>query len=138
MTKVDFYIINDGNALARHHLACRIVHKAYSLGNKVHVHTGSSEEARQIDSLLWTFRDQSFIPHEIEPDDDTAPVTVGCDWEPRSAEVLINLAGEVPLFFSRFERVAEVVDQATESRPAGLARYRFYKDRGYELHDHKM
>ncbi|MGI9302441.1 MAG: DNA polymerase III subunit chi [Gammaproteobacteria bacterium] len=138
MTKVDFYIINDGNALARYFLACRIVHKAYNAGNRIHVHTGSPEDARQVDSLLWTFRDQSFVPHEIEPEHDHAPVTVGHDWEPRSTDVLINLASEVPIFFSRFERVAEVVDRATESRPAALERYRFYKDRGYELHDHKM
>ncbi|MEJ2644677.1 MAG: DNA polymerase III subunit chi, partial [Gammaproteobacteria bacterium] len=53
-------------------------------------------------------------------------------------DVLINLAAEVPLFFSRFERVAELIGNNEENKQQGRQRYRFYKDRGYTLDTHNL
>ena len=55
-----------------------------------------------------------------------------------SSQVLINLAAEVPLFFSRFERVAELVDEDDGVRRSGRSRYTFYKERGYPLRTHEI
>ncbi len=52
--------------------------------------------------------------------------------------MLINLAAEVPLFFSRFERVAELVNEQADTRSQGRARYSFYRERGYPLHTHEI
>jgi DNA polymerase-3 subunit chi len=52
--------------------------------------------------------------------------------------VLINLAAEVPEFFSRYERVAEVVDADAVRREQSRERYRFYRDRGYKLNTHQV
>jgi DNA polymerase-3 subunit chi len=52
------------------------------------------------------------------------------------AAVLVNLHPEPPAFFSRFERLAEVVGADDEQLAAGRARYRFYRERGYELKSH--
>ena len=66
-------------------------------------------------------------------------VTIGHDWEPEGeCEVLINLDSDVPLFFSRFERVAEILDQDPQTRQKGRERYRFYRDRGYDLNTHEI
>jgi len=40
---------------------------------------------------------------------------------------------QAPAFFSRFERVAEVVTQEPDHLEALRAAWRFYKDRGYPL-----
>ncbi len=48
-------------------------------------------------------------------------------------DVLINMTDEQPLFFSQFERVAEIIDERDESKQAGRERFQFYKQRGYEL-----
>ncbi|MES9977893.1 MAG: DNA polymerase III subunit chi, partial [Candidatus Thiodiazotropha sp. 6PLUC5] len=53
-------------------------------------------------------------------------------------DVLINLSQEVPNFFSRFERVAEVIDQEPPVVTAGRERFRFYRDRGYPLKKHDI
>ena len=50
---------------------------------------------------------------------------------------MINLAAEVPEFFSRYQRVAEVVDGHAERRERSRDRYRFYRDRGYKLNTHQ-
>jgi DNA polymerase III subunit chi len=52
--------------------------------------------------------------------------------------VLINLGAEVPQFFGRFERVAELVDQRPELLAQSRERFRFYRERGYELNTHQL
>jgi DNA polymerase-3 subunit chi len=65
---------------------------------------------------------------------------IGCGSSPAGEgwEVLINLAGAVPEFFSRYHRVAELVDSNGQRREQGRERFRFYRDRGYELITHQM
>jgi DNA polymerase-3 subunit chi len=52
--------------------------------------------------------------------------------------VLVNLHRDPPPFFSRFERLAEIVGTDEDSVAAGRARYRFYRERGYELRNHDL
>ena len=44
----------------------------------------------------------------------------------------------VPEFFSRFERVAELVENDEQQRHHGRERFRFYKERGYPLQTHNV
>ena len=142
MTRIDFYILPEGDAGGHETVSCRLVEKVYKLGMNVYVHTDSPEQARRLDDLLWSFRAGSFLPHALHPrqdDDDEVPVRIGSGAEPwANAQVLINLAGTVPLFFSRFERVAEVVAPGEAGKAQGRERYRFYRDRGYPLQSHNL
>lgn len=140
MTRIDFYVLNDAAAASRERLACRLTEKAFGLGHRVHLHVASAQAAGRLDDLLWTFRDGSFVPHEIAGGDAVdSPVTIGHDWEPTGdCQVLINLADEVPVFFSRFERVAEIINQDEQIRSQGRERFRFYRDRGYDLNTHEL
>jgi len=54
------------------------------------------------------------------------------DDHPGPAAVLINLQAEPPSFFSRFERLAEIRRTDQTDAAAGRARFRFYRERGYE------
>jgi DNA polymerase-3 subunit chi len=140
MTRVDFYVIGAPDGTSRERLACRLVEKAYKLGHRVYVHTASPRQAAAVDDLLWTFRAGSFVPHGLHPAaDEAAPVLVGHDTAPEQvAEVLVNLADEVPAFFSRFERVAEPVGADAREKQQARSRFRFYRDRGYELQTHTL
>lgn len=138
MTKVDFYILHGGT---REQTACKLIEKAYNLGHRIYVHTESDEHSRQLDELLWVFRDGSFLPHEqYQPGTPSeSPITIGSHAAPEAdAEVMINLAPEVPLFFSRFLRVAELVGTESEAKAQGRERFRFYRDRGYPLDTHEL
>ena len=50
--------------------------------------------------------------------------------------MLINLGSDVPTFFGRFDRVAEIV--LDPERDLGRERYRHYRDRGYPLQHHEL
>ncbi len=141
MTRVDFYVLEQHHHDARQRFACRLAEKAWQQGNKVYIHTASAEQSQRLDELLWTFRVDSFVPHSLDGASaaDHAPIHIGHSGEPQHHDqVLINLAPEVPLFFSRFERVADLVDQQEETRVQGRERFRFYRDRGYPLASHTI
>jgi DNA polymerase-3 subunit chi len=138
MTQVDFYILHKGS---REHTACRLIEKAYGQGKCIYVHTESEQQATQFDTLLWTFRDGSFVPHERYRPGSTAksPIQIGAHETPEiDSEVLINLAADVPLFFSRFLRIAELITPDNIGRTQGRTRFRFYRDRGYPLNTHEL
>ena len=52
--------------------------------------------------------------------------------------MLINLHAHPPPFFSRFERLAEIVSRDDEDLAAGRERWKFYKARGYEIRSHDL
>ena len=60
------------------------------------------------------------------------------DDHPGPATVLINLRADPPSFFSRFERLAEIVGIDETDVEAGRTRFRFYRERGYELRTHSL
>jgi DNA polymerase-3 subunit chi len=144
VTQVDFYVLESDSDDARLRLACRIVDKATQLDRHVFIHATSDDEARQLDELLWTFAQGSFIPHRIVREalekPPPEPVLIGVNQPPAAArwDVLVNLAPDVPEFFSRYERVAEVVDANAVRREQSRERYRFYRDRGYPLNTHQV
>jgi len=141
MTRVDFYVLPGDRPEERARLACRLAEKAYARGHRIYIHAPDEAATAMLDDLLWTFRQGSFLPHGRigEADEDSTPILIGHDAEPtRHTDVLINYAHEVPLFFGRFERVAELVDQQPQYLALARERYRFYRERGYELNSHRL
>lgn len=139
MSRVDFYILADGTGVER--FACSIAAKAWGKGNRVHIHTESEEIASNIDDLLWTFRDISFVPHEKLTSNSSpeTPVTIGSDNSlPESPQVMINLGNEIPGFADNFERIVEIVGGNETYKKFARRRYKKYKESGCEIHDHKM
>jgi DNA polymerase-3 subunit chi len=140
MTRVDFYIV-DKDRDDRLGIACRLAQKAYDAGQRAHLHVADAAQAERLDTLLWTFRQGSFIPHAIAgtPEAAAAPLVIDHAGEPAEPyQVLFNLCDDVPPFFSRFERVIEVIGRGDQEVRDGRARYRFYRDRGYPLTDTKV
>ncbi len=141
MTRVDFYILKENAPGNRYTLACRIAEKAWRQGHRVLIHAGGIDEARHMDRLLWTFREQSFIPHGLlgQVDAGINPVLIGHGNEsPQEHEVLINLAPEPPTFLGQFERIAELIDNDPQYRKQGRMRFRFYREHGYPLNTHEI
>lgn len=141
MTRVDFYVPTTPGRGDRFGLACRLAEKAWGQGHRVLVHCASAEDAQRMDRLLWVFRDQSFVPHGRLGQVDAAltPVLIAPPGEAGDEhDVLINLAPDVPLFFSRFDRVVEPVEADQAARDASRSRYTFYRDRGYQPTTHRL
>lgn len=141
MTRVDFYILKDSSKQADTRFACRLIEKIFNQGHHLYINTQSNQQLQTMDQMLWTFRDRSFLPHAVYTAENhhAPPILLGQGVEPdHSHDVMVNLADEVPPFFSRFERVAELVAGDNEQRQLARQRYRFYKERGYMIESHKI
>jgi DNA polymerase-3 subunit chi len=143
VTEVDFYVAGSDSEDARLKVACRLCDEAMQRSRHVFVNAASDLDAGRLDELLWTLIQGSFIPHKVLRNAGPAPpepVLIGVQLEPVGErwDLLINLAAEVPEFFSRYERVAEIVDGNAARREQSRERYRFYRDRGYKLNTHQV
>ncbi len=139
MSRVDFYILPDGETVER--FACSVTAKAWRSGNRVHIHTANADEANTIDDMLWTFRDISFVPHEVlgQDVDEETPVTIGHGNNyPPDTDVLVNLDRTIPEFSSAFTRIVEIVGGSEEKKKNARQRYRDYRNGSFDVHDHKI
>ena len=131
MTKVDFYTGSEDKLRT----ACQLSHKAMQNGVRVVL---SADEATTdaLDKLLWQYPATAFIPHCRSDAAEAVqmPVVLNSGGEKfPHHDLLISLHDECVPFFSRFERVIEIVSTDEEDSRLGRERYKFYKDRGYEL-----
>lgn len=139
--RVDFYILAARGQNSRLTFACRLSEKAYKAQTRVYAHASSDRQAEQLDQLLWTFRDGSFVPHErvLGEQAPRSPVAIGTpEIYTDSGELLINLCDVVPTFSAGFHRIAEIVPGDDDARAAGRKRFKQYRDRGLEPTIHNI
>lgn len=138
--RVDFYVLSSPGTNGRLYFACRLAEKAYGELDAIYAHAETAAMADQLDEMLWTFRQGSFVPHErLAGQEPRAPVCIGTPEEAReSGQLLINLTGEVPAFAEQFTRIAEIVDTDEGSRTASRKRFRRYREMGIEPVTHNI
>ncbi len=135
MTRIDFYQTSGDE----HAFVCRLIDMVYRKGRQIYVHTSTEEQAKALNEQLWTFKEDSFVPHSLHSEAMDVPIKIGFDHEPEEhQDVLINLSGQIPHFFSRFDRVAEIVPADQNSRKFARENYAYYKERGYVLNYHEI
>jgi len=139
VTRVGFYVVQSNDYGQRLHVAARLADKAFAQGHRIYINAPDENQARELDQLLWSFRPSSFLPHGLEGQEHSESIAIGWGQEPSSHnDLLINLDLEIPKFFSRFHRVAEVVTQDPNSLAALRKSWSFYKERGYQLEKHDL
>ncbi len=141
MPRVDFYVLDGVETRPLLVYACRIAEKAFDLKQRVSMLTETQADAATLDDLLWTFRDRSFIPHELQPVERASdcPVVIGWqDQRPAHPDLLINLGTSVPANFMDYARIAEIIDAHGDRRRAGRERYRYYVDQGIKPDTHNI
>jgi DNA polymerase-3 subunit chi len=146
MTDIKFYVCQRDGLDERLKLSYKLVNMALKHNFKIHIHTDNEQTSQKVDHLLWSQEAQSFITHTVL-NEDTNPqgsvsmeqVVISHDVEPiHNCDYLINLSNQRPSFFSRFLKVAEILDNNENIISAGRERYAFYRDRGYTLEFHKL
>jgi DNA polymerase-3 subunit chi len=137
MTEVLFYT-HVGDKLQT---ACVLTTKALARGMRVMLFTPDAAATDRLSRMLWSVPSTGFVPH-CRCDHRLAPITpviVDHLAEPLIHDhVLVNLRDETPPFFGRFQRLVEIVGADQSDREAARARFRFYRDRGYEIRTHQL
>ena len=141
MTKINFYILASSNEIERLHFVCRLVEKAYKNQHRIYIHADSRTLAHQLDELLWTYRDECFLPHHLygEGPEPHPPIQIGFDVKPENhRDILINLHPEVPTFISQFSLVCEIIKNDSDHQTLARDNYRKYRAQGYNITTHKL
>ena len=137
---VDFYILQDKTPQARLALACQLIEKAYKEKQRIYVHAPSQAIAHEIDELLWTYKNTSFVPHSLfdEKVEPAPPVQIGYkDIPTKGHSLLVNLCDMFPTAFQYYRRIIEIIANDEEQQQLGRERYKQYRTHTCELFTHK-
>lgn len=137
MTRIDFHV----NAPDKLGYCCRLLRKIHRAGQNVVVFDPDVRALAEVDRALWSFSQLDFLPH-VMINDALAPDTpILLASEPVDSphhDVLVNLGAVLPDFFSRFERLIEIVGADEIERAQARSRWRHYKDRGYPIETYDL
>jgi DNA polymerase-3 subunit chi len=139
--QIDFYVLQEQSPGGRFKLACRIVEKAYRLGHRVYVRTGNSDDTNVLDDLLWTFSQNSFVPHQLSTESGSldSPVVIG-EHAPAAedTDVVISVADDPVSDFTAYPRIVEIVGCENAEKASGRNRFRYYREHGVEPNTHRI
>ena len=124
MTRIEFFF----NVEDKLQKVAELSEKALMRGRRLMLFVPDERAAQALEARLWTGTPTSFLPHCETP--------IILDWRSDNLphhDVLSNLQTEYPPFFSRFTRLIEIVGRDDEDRVGARGRYKFYRERGYDL-----
>ena len=137
MTRIDFYF----NVPDKFRQVAELAHQALGRQRRLFIYTTGANEAAALESVLWSHPSTGFLPH-CRSDHPLGPETpIVIDWQGGNLlhdDILINLTPNHPPFFSRFKGLIEVVGLEEDDRSTARSRFRFYRDRGYEIKSHDV
>jgi DNA polymerase-3 subunit chi len=112
-----------------------LLEKTLARGWRALVRTASEAEAERLDEVLWTYREDSFLPHGLlhEPLAEHQPVllTPSAEAAPNNPQALFLLDGAETGDLSAFERCIVLFDgREGEALSAARGRYKALKDAG--------
>ena len=148
--QVDYYLIPGTDQGEQLLFACRLVEKAWhqNLGVLVLCHDRQTTET--FDDLLWSWREDCFIPHIANPiniptetivisEIASIPVSTPISAPALENSMLLNLGSQVPDGFGRFSRVGEIVFDDELCKAMSRDKFRYYREQGLtpRIHDLK-
>ncbi|ARU57618.1 DNA polymerase III subunit chi [Oleiphilus messinensis] len=151
LERADFYILKSDREIDRYNYVCRLTEMAYTRGMRTHILTDSTAEAEHLDELLWNFKLESFIPHEIAVHSslittattgDTktqAPVliyTTALDKTETSGDLVINMSASLPHNIDSYSRLAEIASQSPPVLKQVRSHFRQLKTSGVTINIH--
>lgn len=141
MPSIDFYFISTTAPEARFRFACRLLEKAYKQKHQIYTLVEDAEKAQLLDRLLWTFRDESFVPHQCIALSQTITAPIQISHQAQQAphqDILLNLQSPAPHFHGQFNRILEIITPAPDLQQAAEEHRVFYEEKGYKITSHQI
>lgn len=141
--KIDFYVYDTTNMQRMYFAACSLLEKIYTeQSQSIFVNMNTREDAERFDALLWTYRDDSFIPHALYQAEALHPPRIQIGYTeniaPITKNILINFTPTIPPFYQQFEHVIEIVFADPLAQQSARERYKQYRDQGCLLNTIKL
>ena len=116
MTRIDFYHLQKQSL---DEVLPKLVEKAYSLNKKIKITIGNEERVEAVNSLLWTFNDEKFIPHGSKKDgfSEMQPIFISSENDNPNNAVLLFVIDDADIDIEKisdFERIFYIFDGNSE------------------------
>lgn len=137
MTRFDFYHLQE---LPLEKALPKLCEKAYLTGKNIKILVGNEERVEFINSLLWTYNEESFLPHGSKKDGfaEEQPIFISAnETNENNAKILFLVDGALPDVqkLTDYERVLNIFDGKNETALNNARNYwKKIKSLGGELH----
>jgi DNA polymerase-3 subunit chi len=119
-------------------VVCDITEKEYELGNKVVIYVSDEKEGKNLDNMLWSWKQSTFIPHNYSESLDSAskdPVIISTNISDNiNYNTLILVQPTEPDICKTYNRI---IDFAEKYNPTKLEtdrkRYKLYRENKFKL-----
>lgn len=141
LKQIDFYILANNDYQS---FACRLLEKIYQEKLQAFVYVEDHAKAKELNDLLWTFRDISFVPHRAldETENISAPIFINyLQPEPDEIshyDILLVLAPVLPDQCEEFSRLILIVPENDHWKNAARNFYKQLTQQGYQINTHKI
>jgi DNA polymerase III subunit chi len=132
MTRINFYF----NVADKSQAVAKLVQSALIKRRKITILAMDENIAVNVSTDLWQNKLETFLPNVLVNHAFAEQTPVVIHWQDNPLfqdDILINLTEKEPNFFSRFTQLVELVSGAEQDKLAARARFKFYRDRGYEI-----
>jgi len=132
MTRVIFY----SNVRDKQAALMILVRKALAKRHLVTLFAESEQAAQAYSDVLWQQDSTSFLPNVLASHDLANETPVVIDWQDEQLcqdDILVNLTQRQLTVFSRFKQLVELVGIDEHDKALARERFKFYRDRGYEI-----
>jgi len=132
MTRVEFFF-NVPDKLAK---SAQLCEAALAQAHQLTIFSRDAAMSHALQQQFWRHNATSFLANAQATAlmSQYSPIVLTTDAENlQQDDILINLQTQHPPFFSRFRCLIELVGVDEADKVAARLRYRFYRDRGYEV-----
>lgn len=136
--RIDFYLLENNTSFWQ--AACRLLEKAYYNQLNTFVWCNTAEDAEHLDHLLWTFKEESFIPHLLNTEQNgmRAPIEIGTTQLKKDTTLILNLTSQIPEIYPTLQRILEIVPNDEASKTVSREHYRQYRSLEFTLNTHHI
>lgn len=143
MNRADLYLLSTPALAEQVNFCCRLTEKAFHDFKRIHIQTSQRIQNEALDTALWTFKPESFLPHDIGQTAKLLPPIVidNNDLQDElfsSSNLLILLSTTLPENAKRFDRMCILVPNIEEEIQQARVLYKKIKQQKIEVHIHDM
>ena len=126
------------NSAVKSRIVCDLAEKCYLNKQRIVIYTKSEEECEIIDSLLWTWKQQSFVPHKYLDrlsKSQNEPIVLTTNIESAAGYDTVLLVDPLPMeIISQFSKVIDFAEKYdSQGIELSRKRYKLYKDQNYNI-----
>jgi DNA polymerase-3 subunit chi len=133
--KVSFIVLNSA---IKSRIVCDLAEKCYQDGKRLVIFSATIEGGSSLDTMLWTWKQQSFIPHKYTDSLQQAheePVVLTSDLQSAADYSTLLLYDPAPL--EKLKQFSNIIDFAEkydeQALQASRDRYKTYRDHNFTI-----